>query len=115
MFGVFLSCAESFLELTPDYAVSDEIAITNVEDMETSITGVYDEISGAYYYGRYMFLIPDAMADDLKQNEQANRIVDYAEHVQNVADPQANALWTGMYYANNALNNIIFFKITLHV
>lgn len=113
MIGLFLSCSESFLELQPEFAVSDEEAITNFEDMETSITGVYDEISGAYYYGRYMFLIPDVMADDVKQNEQANRVVDYAQHVQSVTDPQANALWTGLYYTNNALNNIINSNITV--
>ncbi len=107
MIGFMLSCSESFLELSPQDSVSDEEAITNLEDLETSVTGVYDEISGAYYYGRYMFMIPDVMADDVKQNLSANRIVDYAEHVQNVSDSQANALWTGMYFANNALNNII--------
>ncbi|MCB4809141.1 RagB/SusD family nutrient uptake outer membrane protein [Tamlana sp. 62-3] len=113
MVGVILSCSESFLEVSPQNAVSDSDAITNVEDVETSVTGVYDEISGAYYYGRYMFLIPDVMADDVKQNEQANRIVDYAEHIQSVSDAQANALWTGMYFANNALNNIINADITV--
>ncbi|MBO0591165.1 RagB/SusD family nutrient uptake outer membrane protein [Cellulophaga sp. E16_2] len=107
MVGFVLSCSESFLELTPQSSVSDEEAITNLEDLETSITGVYDEIQGAYYYGRYMFLIPDVLADDVKQNLSANRIVDYAEHVQNVSDAQANSLWTGMYFASNALNNII--------
>jgi len=107
LIGLFMSCSESFLDISPQDAVSDEDAITNLEDLETSITGVYNEISGAYYYGRYMFLIPDVLADDVKQNEQANRIVDYAQHVQSVSDGQASALWTGMYFANNALNNII--------
>jgi hypothetical protein len=107
MVGFFLSCSESFLELTPQSSVANEDAITNLEDLETSITGVYDEIQGAYYYGRYMFMVPDVLSDDVKQNLSANRIVDYAEHVQNVSDGQANALWTGMYFANNALNNII--------
>jgi len=107
MIGFFLSCSDSFLELTPQSSVANEDAITNLEDLETSITGVYDEISGAYYYGRYMFLIPDVLADDVKQNLSANRIIDYAEHVQNVSDAQASALWEGMYFANNALNNII--------
>ena len=107
MLGVFLSCSESFLELTPEFAVSDVDAITNIEDMETSITGIYDEIQGVNYYGRDVFLVSDALADDLKQNEQANRYIDYAEHVQNVADANANAMWTRMYFANNALNNII--------
>lgn len=113
MISLFLSCSESFLELQPEFAVSDEEAITNYEDMETSITGVYDEISREYYYGRYMLLLPDVMADDVKQNEQANRVVDYAQHVQSVTDPQANALWTGLYFTNNALNNIINSDITV--
>ncbi|PNW30287.1 RagB/SusD family nutrient uptake outer membrane protein [Formosa algae] len=107
MIGLVLSCSESFLEITPQDSVSSDEAITNLEDLEVSVTGVYDEISGAYYYGRYMIMIPDVMADDVKQNLSANRIVDFAEHVQNVDDAQANALWTGMYFANNALNNII--------
>lgn len=105
--GLFLSCSESFLEVSPQSSVSNEDALTSLEDLETSITGVYDEFQSAYYYGRYMFLIPDVMADDVKQNEQANRVVDYAQHVQSVSDAQASSLWTGMYYSNNALNNII--------
>lgn len=107
MLGVFLSCSESFLELTPKFAVSDVDAISSIEDMETSITGVYDVLQGVNFYGRDVFLISDALADDLKQNEQANRYIDYAEHVQNVADANANAMWTRMYFANNSLNNII--------
>ena len=107
MIGFVLSCSESFLELTPQQSVSDVDALTNLEDLSSSITGVYDEISGDYYYGRYMLLIPDVMADDVKQNAQANRVVDYAEHVQSVTDGSASSLWTGMYRAVNASNNII--------
>lgn len=105
--GFFLSCSESFLEVSPQSSVSNEEALTSLEDLETSISGVYNELQSAYYYGRYMFLIPDVLADDVKQNEQANRVVDYAQHVQSVSDAQANSLWTGLYYTNNALNNII--------
>ncbi|MDE3741653.1 RagB/SusD family nutrient uptake outer membrane protein [Maribacter polysaccharolyticus] len=107
MIGFFLSCSESFLEVSPQDSVSNDEALTSLEDLETSISGVYDEFQGAYYYGRYMLLIPDVMADDVKQNEQANRVVDFAQHVVSVDDSQASALWTGLYYTNNALNNII--------
>lgn len=112
MISVFLSCSESFLELTPEFAVSDVDAIANVEDIKTSITGVYDEMQGVNFYGRDVFLVADALADDLKQNEQANRYIDYAEHVQSVVDANASAMWTGMYYVNNALNNIINSDVT---
>lgn len=54
-----------------------------------------------------MLLIPDVLADDVKRNAQANRIIDYAEHIQRVSDPDASNLWTGMYEAINAANNII--------
>jgi hypothetical protein len=107
MIGFVLSCSESFLELTPQQSVSDLEALENLEDLNYSITGVYDEISGSNYYGRYMLMIPDVMADDVKQNSQANRIVPYAEHIVEKSDPDAASLWTGMYRAINATNNII--------
>lgn len=101
------SCSESFLELTPQQGVSDTEALTNIEDFNSSITGVYNEISSSDYYGRYMIMIPDVMADDVKQNSQANRIIFYAEHVVNVSDANASATWTDMYQAINAANQII--------
>ncbi len=103
----FVSCSDSFLDLTPQQEVSDKEALTNIEDYKSSITGVYNEISNSDYYGRYMFLIPDVMADDVKQNSQANRIIFYAEHVVNVSDANASDTWTDMYQAINATNNII--------
>lgn len=101
------SCTDSFLELTPQQSVSDADALTNLQDLNSSITGVYNEISATYYYGRSVFMIPDVMADDVKQNAQANRLKDFAEHVQRVTDVDARNLWIGMYQGINALNNII--------
>lgn len=109
--GFVFSCSEPFLELTPQQSVSDLDALTNLEDLSSSITGVYNEISNTYYYGRTLFMIPDVMADDVKQNGQANRLINYAEHIQRVTEANATSLWIGMYQAINALNNIINSKI----
>jgi hypothetical protein len=103
----YASCSKSYLELTPQQSVSDEKALLNFEDLNSTITGIYNQISLSPYYGRYMFAIPDVMADDVKQNAQANRIRDYAEHVVNKSDADASNLWTGMYSAINSANNII--------
>ena len=105
--GIFWSCSDSFLELTPQQSVAASEALTNLEDFRSSVTGIYDRISGPAYYGRYMFLIPDVMSDDVKQNVQANRIIFYAEHVVNVSDEDAANLWTEMFEAVNAANTII--------
>lgn len=113
LFGLILSCSDSFLELTPQQSVSDTEALTNLEDFQSSITGIYNKISGSDYYGRYMLLIPDVMADDVKQNAQANRIEDYAEHIVRLSDPDANNLWTTMYEGINAANAIINSEVVL--
>lgn len=107
MIGFVLSCSESFLELTPQQRVSDLEAIENLEDLRSSINGVYNEISGSNYYGRHMLMIPDVLADDVKQNSQANRLVLYAEHIVDQSDADAASLWTEMFRAINAANNII--------
>ncbi|MCK0160556.1 RagB/SusD family nutrient uptake outer membrane protein [Allomuricauda sp. F6463D] len=103
----FWSCSESFLELEPQQSVADTEALETLGDFESSITGVYNTITGSEYYGRYMMMIPDVMADDVKQNAQANRIEDYAEHIVRVSDGDANSLWTSMYEGINAANSII--------
>ena len=69
------SCSDSFLELTPQQGVADTEALTNIEDFNSSITGVYNEMSSSDYYGRYMIMIPDVMSDDVKQNSQARQLV----------------------------------------
>lgn len=108
-----MSCSESFLELTPQQSVADTEALVNLEDFNSSITGIYNKISGSNYYGRYRFLIPDVLADDVKQNAQANRIEDYAEHIVRVSDGDANSLWTAAYQGINAANAIINSEVEL--
>ncbi|WP_286812384.1 MULTISPECIES: RagB/SusD family nutrient uptake outer membrane protein [unclassified Maribacter] len=107
MTGLVFSCSDSFLELTPQQSVSDTDALLDLDGYESSITGIYNKLSGAEYYGRYMIMIPDVLADDVKQNSQANRIVDYAEHIQRVSDGDALNLWGSAYEGINAANAII--------
>ncbi len=105
--GLVFSCSDSFLELTPQQSVSDTEALLDLDGYKSSITGIYNKLSGAEYYGRYMIMIPDVLADDVKQNSQANRLVDYAEHIQRVSDTDALNLWGSAYEGINAANAII--------
>ncbi len=107
------SCSESFLEIDPEQQVATEDAITSVDDLESSIVGVYDIMSDNDYYGRYFVLIPDVMSDDVKQNSQANRIKNYAEYVVTTDDAQAEDLWVRGYEAINAANTVIHSDLEL--
>lgn len=111
---VFLpSCSDGFLDLNPEQGVADSEALTNLEDYASTITGVYNDLSSSNYYGRYFILMPDVMADDVKQNSQANRAIDYAQYLVNVQDNDAANMWSLMYRGINTLNAIINADITV--
>lgn len=105
--ALLLSCSDSFMDLQNEQSVSDTEALTTLEDYHSSITGVYNKLANANYYGRFFVVIPDVMSDDVKQNSQANRVKDYAEYDVNVTDGNAANLWTLLYSTINAINFII--------
>lgn len=110
---ITLSCGDDFLELSPQQSVANEDALTTLDDFKSSITGVYNGISGANYYGRYFFLVPDVMADDVKQHPSANRAKDYAEYTAVIGDGIASGMWTTMWSNINAANKIINAEVDL--
>lgn len=102
-----VSCKKSFLELNPYQSVANEQAIQNLGDFESSVTAVYNGLSSANHYGRYFILTPDVMADDVKQNAQANRAKEYAEYVAFADHFIAEGMWATMYSTINSANAII--------
>lgn len=102
-----VSCKKDFLELSPQQSVANESALETIGDFESSITAVYNGLSGANYYGRYFVLVPDVMSDDVKQHPSANRAKDYAEYSAVVGDGIAEGLWAEMYQNINNINAII--------
>lgn len=110
---ITLSCGEDFLELTPQQSVANEDALTTLDDYKSSITAVYNGLSSSNYYGRYFYLVPDVMADDVKQHPSANRAKDYAEYIAVVGDGIASGMWNQMFSSINAANAIINAEVEL--
>lgn len=102
-----LSCSESFLEVNPQQSVSNEQALLTYQDYLSSITGVYNVLSSANYYGRYFILVPDVMSDDVKQNSQANRAKEYAEYAAFEEHFITEGMWATIYSGIGAANAII--------
>lgn len=102
-----VSCKKDFLELSPQQSVANEEALVTIGDFQSSITAVYNGLSGANYYGRYFILVPDVMSDDVKQHPSANRAKDYAEYSATLGDGIAEDLWAEMFQEINNLNAII--------
>lgn len=110
---VTLACSQDFLELTPHQSVADTEALTTLDDFSSSITAAYNGMSSASYYGRYFFLVPDVMSDNVKQHPSANRAKDYAEYTAVIGDGIANGMWQEMWQEINALNAIINAEVEL--
>jgi starch-binding outer membrane protein, SusD/RagB family len=102
-----VSCKKDFLELDPAQSVSNEQAFLTLDDYKSSVTAIYNGLSSANYYGRYFVLTPDVMADDVKQNAQANRAKEYAEFVAVPTHFIAEDMWRTIYSAINAANAVI--------
>lgn len=101
------SCSEGFLELQPQQSVANEEALLLIGDFESSLTGAYNGLSDADYYGRYFVLVPDVMSDDVKQHPSANRAKDYAEYSALIGDGIAEEMWQEMWQEVNTLNTVI--------
>ena len=110
---VTIGCSEDFLELSPNQSVADTEALVSLDDFRSSITAAYNGMSDADYYGRYFFLVPDVMSDDVKQHPSANRAKDYAEYIAVVGDGIARNMWQEMFQEINALNAIINAEVDL--
>lgn len=102
-----VSCKKDFLELAPQQSVSNEEALLTIGDFQSSITAVYNGLQDPDYYGRYFFLVPDVMSDDVKQHPSANRAKDYAEYTAIDGDFIAEEMWQEMWQEINNLNAII--------
>lgn len=44
LFCIFSSCSDAFLDLKPEQSVADTDALRNLEDYNSSITGVYNDL-----------------------------------------------------------------------
>ncbi len=112
LFGLVLlmvlsSCGDDFLELTPNEAVAIADAIKTVDDLETGVLGAYDGMQSANYYGRYFYLVPDVMSDDVKQNASANRAKEYAEYEAFPAHFITQNMWATIYNVILRANTVI--------
>ncbi len=101
------SCDEEFLELQPSGASDLNSAIQNIDGYRSAMNGVYSGLQSSNYYGRYFILVPDVMADDVKQNAQANRAREYSDYVGFSEHFIASGIFNTLYNVINRANTVI--------
>ena len=106
---LFTGCSEDFLETDPTDAVSTDMALNNYTNLKKSANGMYAPLRSSNYYGAYMMIAPEIMADNVKrsQYEGSSR---YVEEYNLTVGPSVGyytGLWTEPYYVIRSANNII--------
>lgn len=110
---LFFSCGEEFLDLQPNEALPIADAIQSLNDLESAVVGMYDGLQNSNHYGRYFVLVPDVMADDVKQNASANRAKEYSEYAAYSDHFITQNMWARIY--NTILRANIVINSTLEV
>lgn len=101
------SCSSEFLERDPAQSLLDSDFLLTLNDYETAINGVHNQLQNPSTYGRYFVLVPDVMGEDVKQADDANRAKEWAEYEGDRSDFIPEDIWREFYEAINICNHII--------
>jgi len=101
------SCSDDFLDLKPQQSLEEDNAMNTIDKLDAAITGIYEELNSSNYYGRYIYIVPDVMSDDVKQNAGANRAVEFAQYQANPDLWIPEGLWEDCYQVIDRANRVI--------
>ena len=105
---IFFGCGEDFLSKSPEQSVDSQLALGDIDNLEVAVNGIYNSMQSANYYGRYMQLIFDVMADHVKQSTQnSNRLTLQYQYNMNSNSADALGMWQTTYAFINRANNVI--------
>lgn len=107
------SCKKDFLDREPFSSQPTPQAITNLDDMETALNGVYAGLRSINLYGRTIPLFGDLFADNVYiSTTNSNRYLDFFQVNMTVNNGNANGIWTDAYNVILNANNVIHSSVT---
>jgi tetratricopeptide (TPR) repeat protein len=108
MLLIIMSCSEDFITKTDPDQVTSDFVLSDLEQIKAALIGVYDGLQTPNYYGRYFVLIPDLMADGVKQNQDnSNRGTAQYRYEVTTNSGIAQGVWEDIYSVINRANIII--------
>lgn len=100
---------QDFLDKTPSTALSTDIAITNIQDAQTALVGLYDGVQGSSsrisWYGAQQLYRPDVAGDLMCANGSGKRCSSSFEL--GYTAPASPNIWNIPYNVIRRANNII--------
>ncbi len=102
------SCADVFLDLDPENAVSDDYAIVDEKTAETALNGAYNRLKSTNYYGGGNFVSAIYLAgNDVAWTGSLNYYKDFNTHDYLADNTTVATSWNAIYKTINAANQVI--------
>jgi len=106
-FSLLMACEMN--EITPtEYVAADE-AITNANGVKKAVVGCYDALQSQSYYGRNMIIVPDLVADNLKESGTLQEYVEIDNNRMLADNATVLGIWSSLYDAINRANIVLFY------
>lgn len=107
--GVMLTgCSKDFLDKSPQYALETSLAISNIDDAEVAVNGMYSALLSSSYYGRNFMVTPDVMADNTRVSAgNSGRFLGEYQYSLIATSGNPRDLWNICYDAIDRSNNIL--------
>lgn len=106
--GIGTGC-EDYLEPSVDQNRPTDTAIQSVEDLQSVVLGIHDDLNSTSIYGRDFVAGPEAMSDNAFSNQNSGRFIVESRHNFTVNSGYPDGLWTLFYQAiataNIAINS----------
>lgn len=114
LFGILglTSCQDDFMDYTPSDSVELDNPITNENQLESAVFGIYDALQSNYGYGNYYITAQEILADNgFVLFSNSNRFTDFNRytHAQATGGSISN-MWTIGYRAIARANFVLSFE-----
>lgn len=108
-FAMFNSCQDDFMKFDPSDSVDAEGAITNIQQMENAILGIYAGVQHQHVYGNHLITAQEILSDNgYVTLRNSNRFTDYNTYTHAISEGgTTRALWTRMYRVIARVNYVI--------
>lgn len=102
MAGTLMTSCSKQLEIEPRQSIDAETALTSIQAVNASITGIYARLKSARWYGRDMITHPDALADNGHATNASGRLLPESNNV--FGSHFTGTIWQSGFAGINQIN-----------
>jgi hypothetical protein len=105
---VALVSCEDLLDIQPTDSISDTEAIKDKTGVNRAVTGAYNALMQTGSYGRYLIIVEDLAADNLKWTGTTRDYSQFDENTIAADNGIVDGIWASAYDCINRANNVLY-------